>query len=357
MTIQDLENKLSTIITEIESLSIDSITSETLAITRNKFIGQKSDISSLYKELSSLPNADKPVAGKLINEAKVKVESFFDALDRQLLEREVLKEDISDIDVTAPFNADPSEITTLPAVGNLHPLSEELEKILTIFEKMGFHVFEGRDLDSEYFIFDSLGFPKNHPARENWDAFKTEDGLMPTPHTSNMQVRIMRHFKKPPIRSVIYGRCFRNEAVDAVHAHTFYQIEGVYIDKGITVANMIGTIKAYIEAFFEQEIVWRIQPAYFPFVEPGIEFMIRCVFCGGKGCQSCKYGGWLEVAGAGMIHPVVLREGGIDPKEYSGFAWGLGLDRMVMQKNKIKDIRSLFGSDIRFLQKKHEILP
>jgi phenylalanyl-tRNA synthetase alpha chain len=192
--------------------------------------------------------------------------------------------------------------------------------------------------------------PKNHPARQNWDTFRTEDNLMPTPHTSNMQVRIMRLLKSAPLRAVIYGRCSRNEATDPVHGHTFYQIEGLYIDKGINISNMIATIKAFVEAFFDRPVIGKIQPGYFPFVEPAIEYMVRCVFCEGVGCNKCKHAGWLEVLGAGMIHPNVLREGGFDPSVYTGFAWGLGLDRMVMQRNGIQDIRSLFGSDIRFLQ-------
>jgi len=352
MIIEELEVKISSLKKRITDISIDSITQESFAPTRNQFIGSKSELSSFYNDISALEPNQRPLAGKSINDCKLYIESFFERLQSQILEREILKENESDIDVTAPFHENSKEIEQLPSGAALHPITEDLQRILTIYEKMGFQVFEAREIDTEYYIFDSLGFPKNHPARENWDAFKTEEGLTPIPHTSNMQVRIMKYFKEPPIRAVMYGRCFRNEAVDVVHGHTFHQIEGIYIDKGITISHMIATIKSFIESFFEQEIVWKIQPAYFPFVEPGIEFMIRCVFCDGKGCSSCKNGGWLEMAGAGMIHPVVLREGGIDPQMYSGFAWGLGLDRMVIQKNKIKDIRSLFGSDVRFLQKK-----
>lgn len=353
MQLSELSEKLLKISKHRDKIDVDSLTLSSLGEVKNQYLGAKSELAELFKLLGSMDSKDRAQAGKELNVFKQQTEQFFSQLETQLIQHISIKEDTErDIDLSAPYNVNQKNLTKLTSIGNSDPITQELINITDIFRSMGFNVFEGRELDTEYYIFDSLGFPKNHPARENWDAFKTSEGLVPTPHTSNMQVRIMRLLKEVPMRAVIYGRCFRNEAVDAVHGHTFYQVEGVYVDKGVTVSNMIATIKAYLEAFFEQEIVWRIQPAYFPFVEPGIEFMIRCVFCNGKGCSSCKHKKWLEVAGAGMIHPVVLREGGIDPEQYSGFAWGLGVDRVIMQKNGIKDIRSFFSSDIRFLKSK-----
>lgn len=353
MTIEQLEKSVRSIKDEASTLNVSSITIETFPEVKNSFIGKKGKITELFKALGALEKDDRAAAGKVLNEGKIFLEEFFTNLETQLIHHQsMLVDDVKDIDLTAPRDVNQTNVPKLEGTGNIHPIASEIEHILNIFRTMGFNVFEARELDTEYYVFDSLGFPKNHPARENWDAFKTDSGLLPIPHTSNMQVRVMRLLKTPPMRAVIYGRCFRNEATDVVHGHTFYQVEGVYIDENISVSNMIATIKTYLEAFFEQEVVWRIQPGFFPFVEPGIEFMVRCVFCNGVGCSSCKYKKWLEMAGAGMIHPYVLNEGGIDPKRYSGFAWGLGLDRMVMQKNGIKDIRSLFGSDIRFLKKR-----
>ncbi|WKZ30139.1 MAG: phenylalanine--tRNA ligase subunit alpha [Candidatus Dojkabacteria bacterium] len=336
---------------DVKKLAGDSLSIEAISLLRNSYTGKDSQLAKLFKELGTLDSKERGPAGKELNVLKQHIEESCQLLEEQYIQHKAMVDDEKqDIDLTAPFATTKESLERLQSQGASNPVSEEVEKMLSIFRTMGFHIFEARELDTEYFIFDSLNFPPNHPARENWDAFKTAEGLVPTPHTSNMQVRVMRYFKKPPVRAVIYGRCFRNEAVDVVHGHTFHQIEGLYVDKGVSVADMIGTIKAYLEAFFEQEIVWRIQPSFFPFVEPGIEFMVRCIFCKGVGCGSCKHSGWLEVAGAGMIHPNVLREAGIDPDEYTGFAWGLGLDRTILQKNGIKDIRSLFASDIRFLR-------
>jgi phenylalanyl-tRNA synthetase alpha chain len=351
MEISDVSSVKRQFDAEVKKISNDSLSLEAISSLRNSYTDKNSQLASLFKELGSLDPKQKGQVGKELNILKQHIEEACDLLEEQLIQhKSMIDDERRDIDLTAPFATTKSSLPRISLEGAANPISEEVDRILTIFRTMGFQVFEARQLDTEYFIFDSLNFPANHPARENWDAFKTAEGLIPTPHTSSMQVRVMRHFKKAPIRAVIYGRCFRNEAVDAVHGHTFHQIEGLYVDKNISVADMIGTIKAYLEAFFEEEIVWRIQPAFFPFVEPGIEFMVRCIFCKGVGCGSCKHSGWLEVAGAGMIHPNVLHEAGIDSNEYTGFAWGLGLDRTILQKNGIKDIRSLFASDIRFLR-------
>lgn len=330
----------------VQILSVKSL--EELGKIKNSALGKTGFLGKYFDSMMSYDPSDRKEIGQLLNITKKKWEELFTRAEDGLIKNTLIKEDSHyDIDITAPKHTSGLFPELLPLNGALHPLQEEVFRMIDIFSSMGFEVHEGRELDNDYYVFDSLGMPLNHPARQNWDTFRTEGNFIPTPHTSNMQVRVMRQAKTVPIRSVIYGKCFRNEAVDAVHSHTFYQIEGIYVDKGISIAHMIGTIVTYLEAFFEQEIVWKIQPGYFPFVEPGIEVQIKCVFCKGAGCASCKHTGWLEVIGAGMIHPVVLREARLDPKEYSGFAWGLGLDRLVMQKHGITDIRSIYNSDIR----------
>ncbi len=351
MTTKTLERSLEELKKSISSRLSKAKDLETVYQLRSEVFSKDSVLTQLLQSIKDLSAEEKPIAGSLVNAAKKSIEADIARMIEMLVQQESLKRDEArDIDLTAPFGINTPTIPTFPSNGSVNPLQHEINRMLDIFRTMGFTPFEGRELDSDYYVFDSLNMPKNHPARQNWDTFRTEEQLIPTPHTSNMQVRIMRHLKKAPLRAVIYGRCARNEAIDAVHGHTFYQIEGLYIDKGVSISNMLATIKAYVEAFFDRPIVGKVQPGYFPFVEPGIEYMVRCVFCEGTGCGCCKHTGWLEVVGAGMIHPNVLREGGFDPAVYSGFAWGLGLDRMVMQKNGVQDIRSLFGSDIRFLQ-------
>ena len=321
---------------------------------KRKYLGDKGVFKQIFKEFSKLSAEEKKEYGKVINQLKQKLLEFIDNKKQDLLESSIrAEEEKQDIDLTAPFNVNSSSRPQrYKTSGNKHPVTLEIERFLDVFKRMGFDVVEGRQLDNDYYNFEALAIPKDHPAREMWDTFYTEERYIPAVHTSNMQVRIMRMYKKPPIRTVIFGKCFRNEEVDATHSHTFYQIEGLYIDKHINVSNMLFTLKSYIEGFFEQKITWRIQPAHFPFVEPGLELIIRCVFCNGKGCSVCKNTGWIEAAGAGMIHPDVLRAGGIDPAKYSGFAWGLGVERLVMNKNNINDIRLLYLNDIRLLKAK-----
>lgn len=353
MTIKQIESSIA----ELKKRFTRSISStkslDDVYAVRSEFLSKDSELQKIFGVMRDVDAADRAKVGALVNDAKQYFATEIESALALITNKEaLLRDEVRDIDVTAPFHVNNHVVPSLPGIGSVHPMQYEISRMLEIFSSMGFQPFEGRELDSDYYVFDSLNMPKNHPARQNWDTFRTDDNLIPTPHTSNMQVRIMRQLKTAPLRAVIYGRCSRNEATDAVHGHTFYQIEGLYIDKGISISNMIATIKAFVEAFFDRPIVGKIQPGYFPFVEPAIEYMVRCVFCEGVGCGCCKHTGWLEVLGAGMIHPNVLREGGFDPAVYSGFAWGLGLDRMVMQRNGIQDIRSLFGSDIRFLQSK-----
>ncbi len=313
------------------------------------YLSKDGEITKLLKQIKEIKPEQKAEFGKKANELKKYIEKVIDQVQASNKKDSRYSEPI---DVTAPFeiNSDPQKRSEHKKLdGSKHPLSIELEKILSIFYEMGFNVEESRQLDDDYHMFESLNFPKGHPARDNWDTFWTEEGFIPPAHTSTMQNRVLKSYDVP-IRVVIAGRCYRNEATDASHEHTLHQIEGVYVDKGISMGDMIGTIQSYLEAFFEKKLEVKLQPAYFPFTEPDAEFLISCPFCNKKGCPTCGRSGWIEIMGCGMIHPNVLREGGIDPEKYSGFAWGFGLDRMVMIKYGIKDIRWLHSGDLSFLR-------
>lgn len=312
-----------------------------------KYLGKRGEVKKLLSEISQQKQEDKAVFGKEVNILKTYIEEKIS----------ITSDKVSDgiesnqLDVSAPYDIN-TKFEDRPKIGvsngTIHPLMKELKYILDIFEKLGFDIEESRQIDDDYHMFESLNIPQGHPARDIWDSFWTDEHLTPPAQTSTMQNRIMKS-KSLPIRCVIPGRCFRNEATDASHEHTFYQIEGIYIDKGISLGNMIATIKTYLEAFFETNLDIKVQPGYFPFVEPGCEFMISCPFCRKTGCNICGYKGWMEIMGCGMIHPNVLREGGIDPEVYTGFAWGFGLDRLVMLKNSIKELRRFHSGDLNFL--------
>lgn len=314
----------------------------------NKYNGKNGLLKQLLSEISTLEPEERKEFGREVNILK----SFFSEKSQQL-KIEVISDSISSkIDPSAPFdiNIDKNNRPKSKGInGTIHPLMQEMEKVLKIFQGMGFEIVESRQLDDDYHMFETLNMPKGHPARDIWDTFWTQENLIPPAHTSTMQNRSMKN-RKPPIRVVVPGRCFRNEATDASHEHTFYQIEGVYVDKNISIGDMLGTIKTYLEAFFETSLEIKVQPAYFPFVEPGCEFMISCPFCKKTGCNVCGYKGWMEIMGCGMIHPKVLTDAGIDPTIYSGFAWGFGLDRLVMLKHSIADLRRFHGGDINFLK-------
>jgi phenylalanyl-tRNA synthetase alpha chain len=315
---------------------------------KKRYLGKSGLVTNLMKEISKVYQSERKEYGQEVNALKNYIQELIDRSgDKKVSDVK------SRIDPTAPFdiNTKPEERPQkLNRQGSVHPTMQEMKNVLDIFTAMGFDILESRQLDDDYHMFESLNIPKGHPARDIWDSFWTDEGLIPPAHTSTMQNRAMKRFGPPPIRVVIPGRCYRNEATDASHEHTFYQVEGIYIDKNISMADMLGTIKTYLEAFFETELEIKVQPAYFPFTEPDCEFLISCPFCRKTGCSVCGHSGWMEIMGCGMVHPNVLIEGGIDPKEYTGFAWGFGLDRLVMIKNAIKDIRRLHSGDLNFLQ-------
>jgi len=305
-------------------------------------------LAALYDRIKTLPpGKDRASFGQEVNELKNELQQL--ARDGQ----QPAETKLPPIDVTAPFdvNVAPADRPNLlPATeGTIHPLMAELHEVLDIFYRMGFDAVESREIDDDYHMFTSLNFPPDHPARDEYDTFVTDDGLIAPAHTSIMQNRVLKA-GEPPIRAVIPGRVFRNEDLDARHEHTFYQLEGIYVDEGINAGHLIATLKTFLETYFGQSLEVKTQPFYFPFTEPSFEFAISCPFCRKKGCHICSYTGWIELLGCGMIHPNVLKEGGVDPVKYSGFAWGMGIDRLVMMKYGIEDVRHFESANLKFLR-------
>lgn len=310
------------------------------------------ELKALYAEIPQLPPEERGAFGKEINVLKAELEA-------KVAEHQEQAEALPAIDVTAPFdvNTPRDERPRLlnAANGTIHPLMNELNKVLDIFTRMGFTAVESRQIDDDYHMFSSLNFPEGHPARDDYDTFMTEEGLIAPAHTSTMQNRVLSEHKDAlergdDIRVVIPGRVFRNEDLDARHEHTFYQLEGVCVGKGINAGHLIATLKTFLQEYYQQELEVKTQPYYFPFTEPSFEFALSCPFCQKAGCRVCSYAGWIELLGCGMIHPNVLEMAGIDPKVYTGFAWGCGVDRLVIMKNDIEDIRHFEAGRLDFLR-------
>jgi phenylalanyl-tRNA synthetase alpha chain len=308
-----------------------------------------SELTALFDRLKDLPpGKQRADFGKQVNQLKNELQEMVTEATKPKLERRP-------IDVTAPFDINSRQPQLLPVdSGSKHPITAELAEILNIFGRMGFMAVESRQLDDDYHMFTSLNFPLDHPARDDYDTFITDEGLIAPAHTSTMQNRVLKKYRKQlesgeGIRVVIPGRVFRNEDLDARHEHTFYQLEGVYVDRGINAGHLIATLKSFLEEYYGQSLEVKTQPFYFPFTEPSFEFALSCPFCKKKGCQVCSYSGWIELLGCGMIHPNVLKEAGVDPTEYSGFAWGGGIDRLVMMKFGIEDVRHFHSGNLNFL--------
>ena len=336
---ENLTKVLETFTNEIEAAkSLDDL--EKLRI---KYLGKKGEITDLKKSIAKLPNEEKPAAGKLINKTSKEIEEKLllknEEIKKALLEEKVKAEKI---DVTAHFDKYES--------GHLAVINQTMEELESIFQNMGFDVVEGPEVDTVKFVFDDLNSPEDHPARSTSDTFYINDEVLLRPHTSSVQIRTMKA-QKPPIRMVSAGRTFRFDDVDDTHSPMFHQIEGLVVDKGVTMANLMDTINIFIKNLFGEEIETRFRPHYFPFTEPSMEVDVTCFDCKGKGCPSCNDTGWsMELLGCGMVHPNVLRNCGIDPEVYTGFAFGMGVDRITMVKHKIDNIRLLYDNDKRFLE-------
>lgn len=313
---------------------------------RIQFFGKNGRLTSLLKELTLVPKEKRPIIGTLANEVKKSIEDAFteklSAFNSQ--ESKLNKEWI---DITLPGKRPPE--------GHLHLITQAIEEIVSIFESIGFVIRRYPEVEWDWYAFEGLNMPKNHPARDEWETFFIENltdkkygEAILTPHTSSGQLREMERVGKPPIRMLNVGKCYRRQS-DISHAPMFYQFEGLVVDKGINITHLKGTIDYFVKKYFGPKRQSRIRPFHFQFTEPSFEVDVTCLICQGKGCKVCKEG-WLELGGSGMVHPNVLKNGGIDPQVYTGFAWGWGVERVMMMKYGIPDIRLLFESDIRFLK-------
>ena len=333
-----MEQRIKSIEDQINSFLIK--TKDDLEQYRMQFISKKGVVSSLFDELKLVAAEHKKLMGKSLNDLKQLAEIRF-KVAQEALESSVSS--TQDVDLTLP---------TIPnKTGSHHPLNLTRYRIIEIFERLGFNVEDGPEIENDWHNFTALNFPENHPAREMQDTFfvdKNPDVLLRT-HTSNVQIRLMKN-RKPPFRAIMPGRVYRNEAISA-RAHCFFhQVEGLYVDKNVGFSDLKQTLYHFAKEMFGKDTKIRLRPSFFPFTEPSAEIDISCLICHGKGCNVCKYSGWVEIAGSGMVHPNVLRNCGIDPEEYTGFAFGMGIERITMLRHSINDLRLFSENDIRFLK-------
>ncbi len=314
---------------------------QTLENIRVKFLGKKGELTAILKQMGKLSAEERPVIGQMANEIRAFIEDRISTRTAQL-KNELMQQKLKDekLDVTLPGKRHP--------LGKKHPLNLVLDEIEEIFLGMGFSIATGPEVELDYYNFEALNMPKDHPARDTQDTFYVSDNVVLRTQTSPMQVRVMEK-QKPPIRIIAPGRVYRSDAVDATHSPLFHQIEGLVVDKGITMADLKGTLEIFVKRLYGEDSVVRFRPHHFPFTEPSAELDYMCFNCHGEGCRLCKGEGWIEILGCGMVHPKVLSNCGIDPEVYSGFAFGMGLERLVMRRFNIDDMRLLYENDLRFL--------
>ncbi|GHB78467.1 phenylalanine--tRNA ligase subunit alpha [Persicitalea jodogahamensis] len=339
-----LAEKVNELLTEVNQTQVN--TKEALETYRLRFLSKKGVVSDLFSSLKEAAPEDRRALGQILNNLKNRIQERFEEFS-------------ADLEGNQSGDAGPSIDFTLPVVpdqmGSLHPLTIVRRRIIEIFERMGFNVADGPEIETDWYNFGALNFPDNHPAREMQDTFfieksqthVSEDVLLRT-HTSNVQVRLMEH-KKPPIRSIMPGRVFRNEAISARAHCIFHQVEGLYVDTNVSFKDLKDTLFHFAKEMFSKDSQIRLRPSYFPFTEPSAEIDVSCFICKGAGCNVCKYSGWVEIAGSGMVDPNVLSNCGIDPEEYTGFAFGMGIERIAMLRYGIKDLRFFTENDVRFL--------
>ena len=334
-------------IQEEAAASLEAVSDKAgLDALRLKLLGKKGDLTMLLRSMGQLPADMRPKAGQMINEVREKLTAQLDALDSKIKKLEQEKKLAREaIDVTEPRKHTP--------LGSMHPVSLVQDQLIDVFTGMGFDVVEGPEVEYDHYNFELLNLPKNHPARDAQDTFYIEDNIVLRTHTSPVQARTMLT-RKPPIRIVCPGRVYRADEVDATHSPVFHQMEGLVIDEDVTMADLKGTLDAFAKALYGDDVTTRFRPSFFPFTEPSAEVDLTCVNCHGKGCRVCKGTGWIEVLGAGMVDPKVLDMCGIDSKKYRGFAFGVGLERIVMLRYGITDMRALYEGDVRFLSQFRE---
>ena len=331
---------------EIKSAAINAVETAATMLEieeiRVKYLGKKGELTAILKQMGSLSPEERPIMGQLVNEAKAAVEELVTAKTEELKKAATLQK-LKDetIDITMPAKRG--------NVGHLHPLNSVLNNMIDIFQSMGFDIVDGPEIETEHYCFEALNVPADHPARDMQDTFYLAENILLRTQTSAAQIRVMEN-RKPPIRIICPGRVFRADEVDATHSPVFHQIEGLVVDKGVTMCDLKGVLEQFAHEIYGKDTAVKFRPSFFPFTEPSVEVDVTCSECGGKGCRVCKGSGWIEILGAGMVHPNVLRNCGIDPEEYSGFAFGIGLDRLTTTSHKISDIRLLFENDKRFLE-------
>jgi phenylalanyl-tRNA synthetase alpha chain len=337
-----MKEKLQQILEEARKLLGEVSDERQLEELRVKYLGKKGIIKEFLGQLGSLSVEARKELGMVANQVKDEVEKLIEEAQERIraLQREAkLKEGV--VDISLPLKSYP--------IGHPHPLTLVTQKMVSIFQSMGYTVVDGPELEREDYNFDMLNIPKHHPARDDHDSFYIIDGWLMRTHTSPVQIRTMLA-KKPPLAVIVPGRCYRRDAVDATHSHTFHQMEGLVVGEGISFADLKGTLLLWAKLMFGEQTQIRLRPDYFPFTEPSAELAVTCPVCHGPGCPVCKYTGWVELMGCGMVEPTVLQNCGIDPKRYSGFAFGLGIERVAMTVYGIKDIRHFYENDIRLLE-------
>lgn len=339
-----MKDKLERLKKDFIELAQKVIDRDNLENLKTEFLGRKGKLSELMNEMAALTSEEKRIVGKIANEVKAAIEAAYgEAQEKANKAEKIQRAEKEWIDVTQP-------VVSKKISGHLHPVTKVQNDLEDLFTSMGFLIADGPELESDFFNFTALNIPPTHPARDMQDTFYVEgrNNIVLRTHTSPVQIRAMRKYGVP-LRMIAPGRCFRNEATDVRHEHTFHQLEGVVVDEGITFGHMKGILETVARHLYGKDTRVRLRPKFYPFVEPGVNGEVTCFLCAGKGCRMCKKTGWLEIFGAGMIHPEVLRQGGVDSKKYSGFAFGFGLTRLVMLKYGIDDIRHLEGGDLRFL--------
>jgi phenylalanyl-tRNA synthetase alpha chain len=324
-----------------EALSSAAGDQRSIEAVRVRYLGRKGELTALMKGLGGLPAEERPAAGKAINDLKRKIEQELEnAVERAAEEGRLAEIERDRVDISLP--------PRIPWTGSLHPVTHTRRELERIFREMGFTVETGPEVEDDFHNFEALNLPPGHPARDETDTFYIDGGLLLRTHTSPVQIRTMQE-RKPPIKMICPGRVYRRD-LDATHLPMFHQLEALVVGEHISMADLKGTLSSVWKRFFGEQVEMRLRPGYFPFVEPGCEYDISCQVCGGKGCRVCKGSGWIELGGAGMVHPAVFEAVDVDPERYSGFAFGLGIDRIAMMRHGIDDLRLLMENDSRFLR-------
>lgn len=336
-----MQTQLKNIKVEAEKEIASAKTPKDIEDVRVKYLGKKGALTAILKQMGGLSSDERPIIGQLANEVRDFIGERINASMKKI-KKARLDEQLSaeKIDVTLPGVRKP--------LGHKHPLSIVLDEVKEIFVGMGFDIVDGPEIETDYYNFEALNMPKHHPARDTQDTFYIDENTLLRTQTSCVQIRTMEN-SEPPIRMISPGRVYRSDAVDATHSPLFHQIEGLVVDRGITFSDLKGTLETFFQALYGQGCVVRFRPHHFPYTEPSVEVDVQCFSCGGRGCRLCKNEGWIEILGCGMVHPVVLKNCGIDPEIYSGFAFGVGLERIAMRRYNINDMRLFYENDVRFL--------